>query len=554
MAGSPPFYLLLVAQSLGAFSELFGQRMGRRCHNGSNIRMLLSMSFYCCIQAFIVLAVCQLALPTSWTGGQGSLSMWAMLGSHPTLWLNAVNNSVYWVALAYLLREVRAVARAPDGFVAALLLQARRSVSPGGGSCLLMSNCLVLPLPHDGHPSLQPLGAVLVVLAFLFASFLVDPFQRVVGLTAASSLRPEAVVFGVLGSLLCSWDVPPRWCAQLAAAVLGQCPIRLASRLACLCPPPAHASPGGKKPAHPASSPAASDGCDVEEVAGETAVAAFSDAGAAGAGSGGALGAEGEQQALLGSPQLVSGHGRHRVAHPLAPTASSPSSSGALTPSQGGAGDGTGSGSTPPAGPQPPCALVSHALGVAAAYVVLAITTGIGVTMATYFEQTAGLTSFGYTAIDQVLLPFTTVPLAAVLDASVRLRAMVGEPAWSPTAAKPPHFGLTLRRAWGEVNSGAPLRYWFTLVPFHGLEFLRSLLFFYLVTQFDVDATYMTMTLLRVVLCWLASLLACTLLRAFVGLDAVEARAAVHPVNIAAKLAGSGLLVVSILLQKGQVG
>jgi hypothetical protein len=195
--------------------------------------------------------------------------------------------------------------------------------------------------------------------------------------------------------------------------------------------------------------------------------------------------------------------------------------------------------------------LLSRALPVAGAYLVLAITTGIGVTMATYFQRSAGLNSFGYTAVDQVLLPFTTLPLAAALDASVRLRGLVGEPVWSAAAAKPPNFAHTLRRAWAEVNAGSPHSFWLTLVPFHGLEMLRSLLFFYLVTQFDVDSTYMTMTLLRVVLCWLASLLVCTVLRAFVGLDAAEARAAVHPVNLAVKVAGSSLLVVSIVLQKG---
>lgn len=52
---------------------------------------------------------------------------------HPGLLINAVNNTVYWVALAFVLRE--------------------------------------------------PLGVVLVVLSFLLAGFLVAPFERVVGLS-----------------------------------------------------------------------------------------------------------------------------------------------------------------------------------------------------------------------------------------------------------------------------------------------------------------------------------------------------------------------------------
>lgn len=122
MGGSPPFYYILLAQGLGAGSEAFGQRMSRQAHHGSNLRVLVSMSCYCCAQAFVVLSVLQLAAP-GLTDGQGALSMWKQIGHHPGLLINAVNNSVYWSALSFLLRE--------------------------------------------------PLGAVLVVLAFLFASFLV---------------------------------------------------------------------------------------------------------------------------------------------------------------------------------------------------------------------------------------------------------------------------------------------------------------------------------------------------------------------------------------------
>jgi hypothetical protein len=52
---------------------------------------------------------------------------------HPALLINAFNNTVYWVALAFVLRE--------------------------------------------------PLGVVLVVLAFLLAGFLVAPFETVVGIS-----------------------------------------------------------------------------------------------------------------------------------------------------------------------------------------------------------------------------------------------------------------------------------------------------------------------------------------------------------------------------------
>lgn len=199
-----------------------------------------------------------------------------------------------------------------------------------------------------------------------------------------------------------------------------------------------------------------------------------------------------------------------------------------------------------------------------------------------------------------MLLPFTTLPLVMVIESSRRLRWMVGEPAWSPAHAKAPRPWLVIQRAWAEVmglpwvdgasttaagdaaavvgagrvadapassprvsarQRGGPLSAVFgavcrraflpTLVAFHGLEFIRTFIFFWLVTQFDVDSTYFTMTVTRIALCWLVSLLACSLMRSWVGITDAEARRALHPIILAQKLCGSALLMVSIMSLKG---
>lgn len=139
-AGGPGFEWILAAQSLSAVGEVFGQRQNRRSHGGSVIRSLTALTVYSAIQAFVVLAVCELALPTEWTRGQGSLWMWGALWEHPALLVNAFNNTVYWIALVLVLRE--------------------------------------------------PLGAVLVVLAFVLASFFIAPFEAVVGLDSGSGVNP----------------------------------------------------------------------------------------------------------------------------------------------------------------------------------------------------------------------------------------------------------------------------------------------------------------------------------------------------------------------------
>ena len=82
MATSPNFGWILLAQSLSAGGELFGQRAGRACHKHSNLRLLLSTVLYSAAQAFVILMVLELAFPQL-TQGQGSIGMWKALWRHP---------------------------------------------------------------------------------------------------------------------------------------------------------------------------------------------------------------------------------------------------------------------------------------------------------------------------------------------------------------------------------------------------------------------------------------------------------------------------------------
>jgi len=489
---------VVVAQGMGAWSEVVGQRLGRVCHHHSQVRMLVSASLYCSVQAGVVLAAAQLALPTSVTGGQGPLTMWAAIADHPPLLVNAVNNAVYFAAMVAVLRE--------------------------------------------------PMGPLLVVLAFLAATFAVVPLQRAIGMAAAGSLTPGVVVLGVAGALTCAIDLP----RPLADAAAAAC-----------CRRGRHVLPD-----EPSSPP-------VEDTPATSAPTA------AGDGDGGD--GEGDGIALVTVRGSAS---RYAVVNAAATVPSATTeSSGADGNSNDDAGQSVEAAAAAASVPPRPTALG------AVAFFVLAATTAIGITLATYFETAYGMNSFGYTAVDQVLLPFTMLPLAALIDSTRLLRRAVGEPPWSAESAVPPHFGATLARTWREVNALVPAlphpppqspagggggitawcrrtaaaarlllprpcaarrtTFWWTLVPFHALEFGRTLLFFYLVTAFDVEATYLTMTLLRIAMCWVASLLTCWLWRGWSGVTDAEAAAALHPVALALRGAGCVALLASVAALKG---
>lgn len=56
------------------------------------------------------------------------------------------------------------------------------------------------------------------------------------------------------------------------------------------------------------------------------------------------------------------------------------------------------------------------------------------------------------------------------------------------------------------------------------------------------------MTLLRVVLSWVASILACTLLRKHVGVDHTETQRTLSPFNLLLKLAGTVLVLWAVIM------
>ena len=582
-----PLILILGVQAASAASELFGQRLSRRCHHHSAIRMLISMSTFCFVQSFVVLGAAELLLPVSLTGGQGSLSVWSIVLRHPWLLGNAVNNSIYWTAMAVLLRE--------------------------------------------------PLGSLLIVLAFLSGSFLVDPLLQLLdssssdatASTASSNVKASLILLSIVGSAMCAVDVPLRTSEAVFSCITGR---RWWRELVV----PRGGYVGIASPPHQ------------------------------------------QQQASLDSSSVdYDEHvhdGEEGGASPSHPSAASASSSFSCG--------------------RAPC--------VALAFAVLAGTTGVGVVFATFSELYANLTPFGYTAVDQLLLPLTTLPLAAFLGAFYWTRNLIGEPPWDEgeaCAASRPHrragaagvsaivldalpaaadderrgrtssqsrgegpvstssssgsssvsslmsaevplpsFGAQLRRTWEEVNASAaaaestplfrsrhagiiitdapavvasassdesaasvnsphsaisptavaaaaarsgpsrsasgaptgaiddheedarehgvcvslrkPRSFWWTLVPFHGIELCRSLFFFYLVTAFDVGITYFTMTLVRIAIVWVGSAVACTWLRVWVGISVLEARATLHPVALCGKLFGTALLLSALAVAR----
>lgn len=336
----------------------------------------------------------------------------------------------------------------------------------------------------------EPLGVILVVLAFLLASFFIDPFQQIVGMPPERTLEAGAVVAAILGTLLCITELPAGAADQLLSTAWWRGAV---------------------------SSPCTA----LRALVGPAATGAYS---------------------RLGTPPHGAAESRGDAHTTVPPSRSSSDEEGGLQPMEvEGSAD------------QLHAVSCAHTLTVAAAFAVLALTAGIGIVVTTYFESKAGLNMFGYAAIDQILLPVTSLPVAWALYQSPTLLRALGEPeaVLEQRQSRENPSGLTF---WGVLAQTWRETQWLTLVPFRGLMFAREFVFFYLATAFpNVNAVYLEMTLVRVVLCWVAALLACTYLKEWVGVTAAEAASTLHPLNFALKVVGSVCIVLSILQLTGHL-
>lgn len=78
--------LVLHAVNMNAVPLFVTQRCSRIAYSRSNIRLLAAVVVYSAVQAFVLLGIAQYALPHSWTGGQGAISMWCVVCGRSHVW------------------------------------------------------------------------------------------------------------------------------------------------------------------------------------------------------------------------------------------------------------------------------------------------------------------------------------------------------------------------------------------------------------------------------------------------------------------------------------
>ncbi len=180
----------------------------------------------------------------------------------------------------------------------------------------------------------------------------------------------------------------------------------------------------------------------------------------------------------------------------------------------------------PPAESGPPLSLSPGRLAthLLPAWAVLVATTSLGLVQTTYLEKKNGLNMFGYAAQDQVLLPLFTIPLAIAMD-----RPSLGQ--WRAVAAQ----------TWREFSLP-------TMLGYRGLSFAREFAFFFLATRFNLSSVYLEMTLLRIILAWVAGIAVVLAIPAFVAVTREEAERVTKDKRNQAIKVTSAILITAVLV------
>eukprot|EP01139_Manchomonas_bermudensis_P010170 Amastigsp_a340038_90.p1 type:complete len:435 gc:universal Amastigsp_a340038_90:43-1347(+) len=180
--------------------------------------------------------------------------------------------------------------------------------------------------------------------------------------------------------------------------------------------------------------------------------------------------------------------------------------------------------------------MLRRSLGLAIPFTVLSIVYALYFVTQVYFNDRYRLNVYGYTSVDQVLLPFFVYPYLFLIDVVPALKRAIE----NETDQKE-SFGTALRGAWGDLNI-------FTMFMYRLLINGRAMIYFYLSVQYDLSLVYLELTLMRIMFSWLGSIVLILLVPRLIRTNASERATALHPLNLVAKAIGSAAIVLSLLI------
>lgn len=479
-SSKPPLWLVFVVQLVSVVGDQLGQRASRFDFSSSSRRMLIALTAVSSTQIFLVLGTLQLALSSSVTGA-------IYEDGHKVQCFREVDLDGHKPSYC----EGRDVARCtPIDCPSQGPFSMPRSI---GLHPLLMLNGFINISYYVGEVMLyhHPLGLVLIVIAALAASFIIQPMEGLFGLETSQAIPGAVIALGVLGSLFCVVEKQVKASVRLRV-VYAQWKAALLFRD----PPP-----------QPMASLA-----DGEEDFGS-------------AGTAGKPLAGGKREAATAA---AAASADSADADAYRPVRDDDPSEGELDLS--------------PAGPVTACDRFAGAMRVFLPFTALSIAYGMWFVSQKAFNDDYRTNVFGYTSIDQVLAPFFMLPFLLVVDQVGALRRQC-----VPVEERHQDFFAACRSTVKQLfaHRGRGLG---TVFLYRLLINARAMAYFYLSVQYDLAAVYLELTLVRIILSWVMALFVCVLAPGFIGLGKAEQNTIFHPANLVLKFVGTGLIIGALFL------
>lgn len=179
--------------------------------------------------------------------------------------------------------------------------------------------------------------------------------------------------------------------------------------------------------------------------------------------------------------------------------------------------------------------LMRRFLAVFVPFLVLATSYALWFVLQKFFNDGFHVNVFGYTSLDQGLLPIYIIPTVLLLDRLLPLPPLRVDP-----SASSPEPSL-VDKALQEWN--LPEMFVYRL-----LINARAILYFYLAVLYDLNMVYLELTLVRVLLSWIGSLSLVLVVPQFIATRPEERRAVLHPWNLALKVLGTLCILASLFL------
>ena len=178
-------------------------------------------------------------------------------------------------------------------------------------------------------------------------------------------------------------------------------------------------------------------------------------------------------------------------------------------------------------------------------FVLLSVTYSLSFLLQLYFSERCKINPWGYNAFNQVpLTPF--IFLTFLLADAFHWTKLD----WMHLGTKDTQresFWMALRTTYRECTANRCQGFWIMFI-YRSLINGRGVMYTYLVTMYDLNKVYLQLTLIRVVLSWLASLFILLVVPKFIRTSNHEKKVILHPFNMGAKIVGSICIVVSLVL------